>query len=43
MSGDTTIKFPSGTVDCPILDDNELEEFIIEGGVLTLTGASTTK
>lgn len=43
LSGDTTLKLSSAAVDCTILEDNELEEFVIEGGTLTLTGASTTK
>lgn len=43
LSGDTTLKLSSAAVDCTILADNELEEFVIEGGTLTLTGASTTK
>lgn len=43
LSGDTTLELSSDAVDCAILEDNELEEFIIEGGTLTLTGTSTTK
>ena len=43
LSGDTTLELSSAAIDCDILEDNELEEFIIEGGTLTLTGPSTTK
>ncbi|CAB1096580.1 unnamed protein product [Ectocarpus sp. CCAP 1310/34] len=42
LTGDTTLEL-SGDADCPILEDNELEEFTVEGGTLTLTGPSTTK
>jgi len=42
LSGDTTLEL-SGDADCPILADNELEEFFVQGGTLTLTGPSTTK
>ncbi|CAN0007449.1 unnamed protein product [Scytosiphon promiscuus] len=42
LSGDTTLDL-SGDVDCPILDNNLLEEFVVDGGTLTLTGPSTTK
>ncbi|CAM9983115.1 unnamed protein product, partial [Ectocarpus fasciculatus] len=42
LSGDTTLEL-TGDTDCPILEDNELEEFAVEGGTLTLTGPSTTK
>lgn len=43
LSGDTTLELSSAAIECPILADNELEEFIIDGGTLTLTGPSTTK
>ncbi|CAM9699224.1 unnamed protein product, partial [Laminaria digitata] len=43
LSGDTTLELSSAAMDCTILEDNQLEEFIIEGGTLTLTGPSTTK
>ncbi|CAM9376311.1 unnamed protein product, partial [Laminaria digitata] len=43
LSGDTTLELSSNAIDCAILEDGELEEFIIEGGTLTLTGPSTTK
>ncbi|CAM9132500.1 unnamed protein product [Ectocarpus sp. 6 AP-2014] len=42
LTGDTTLEL-FGDADCPILEDNELEEFTVEGGTLTLTGPSTTK
>ncbi|CAM9940314.1 unnamed protein product, partial [Laminaria digitata] len=43
LSGDTTLELSSAAIDCTILEDNELEEFIVEGGTLTLAGPSTTK
>ena len=43
LAGDTTLKLSSAAIDCTILEDNELEEFVVEGGTLTLTGPSTTK
>lgn len=42
LSGDTTLEL-TGDVDCPILENNDLEEFAVDGGTLTLTGLSTTK
>ena len=42
LSGDTTLELP-GDTDCPILDNGDLEEFVVDGGTLTLTGPSTTK
>ena len=43
LSGDTTVVLSNDAINCTILEDNDLEEFIIEGGTLTLTGYSTTK
>lgn len=43
LAGDTTLELSSAAVDCPILEDNVLEEFVIQGGTLTVTGLSTTK
>ena len=43
LAGDTTLELSSAAIDCTILEDNELEEFVVEGGTLTLTGPSTTK
>ena len=43
LSGDTTLELSSAAIDCAILEDDLLEEFIIEGGTLTLIGPSTTK
>ena len=43
LSGDTTLELSSVAIDCAILEYDLLEEFIIEGGTLTLIGPSTTK
>jgi len=42
LSGDITLNLP-GDTNCPFLEDGELEEFVVDGGTLTLTGPSTTK
>lgn len=42
LSGDTTLELSSAAIDCAIVDVDQLEEFVIEGGTLTLTGPSTT-
>lgn len=40
LAGDTTLTMPTGYQACDIPERYELEEFVIEGGVLTITGPS---
>ena len=42
LSGDTTLELP-GDTNCPFVERGEMEEFVVDGGTLTLTGPSTTK
>lgn len=41
LAGDTALSMATGYQACDIPEPGELEEFVIEGGVLTLTGPST--
>ena len=42
LSEDSILVLSSDAIDCAVVEDDQLEEFVIEGGTLTLTGPSTT-